>query len=257
LAEVEIPAPQALVCNEDALRTGILLPLETQETIPVSCFTMPPATLQIPPGSDSRTIPPVRTRILRQARGHFFAHGYSAFTMGDLALELGMSKKTLYVHFAGKNEIMRAIIEEIGTEIRAEADALLRNRRLNFAEKLRGFMEGMMRRMSAVHPVFVRDLQRFAPELHQLVVELRQQNIPYVFGRFIEEGQRSGLVRTDLNVGFAIEFYLQAVQGLFQPATLERMQCAPRDIIHHAITLFFGGLLTPAGHKEYEKLFHR
>lgn len=217
------------------------------------------ASLLLPPprGSRSAASPPVRTRILRQARGHFFTHGYSAFTMDDLALELGMSKKTLYVHFGGKDEIMRAIIDEFGAEIRAEADALLLDRRLNFAGKLRGFMEGMMRRLSAVNPAFVRDLQRFAPELHQLVIELRQRNIPYVFGRFIEEGQRSGMVRTDLNVGFAVEFYLQAVQGLFQPATLERMPYAPREIIHHAITLFFGGLLTPAGHKEYEKLFPR
>jgi AcrR family transcriptional regulator len=200
---------------------------------------------------------PAVARILRQAREHFFAHGYCQCTMDDLAAELGMSKKTLYVHFSGKDEIMRAVIEQLGREIRADAEALLANRNLGFAEKLRGFAEGMVQRLAQLNPRTVRDLQRFAPELYALTVEMRQKNIPYIFGRFIEEGQLTGKVRTDLSPVFAVEFFLQAMQGLIQPATLDRLGLAPRDLIPRAIDLFFGGLLTPAGRKEHEKLFGR
>ena len=198
---------------------------------------------------------PVVTRIVRQARAHFFAHGYCQCTMDELAAELGMSKKTLYVHFAGKEALMRAVIEDLGREIRAEAEELFANRQLNFAEKLRGFAEGMVQRLAQLNPRTLRDLERFAPELHQLMMEMRQKNIPYVFGRFIEEGQLSGMVRTDISPVFASEFYLQAMQGLIQPATLDRLKMAPRDILPRAIDLFFGGFLTPAGRKEHEKLF--
>jgi len=198
---------------------------------------------------------PVVARIVRQARAHFFAHGYCQCTMDELAAELGMSKKTLYVHFAGKEALMRAVIEDLGREIRAEAEELFANRQLNFAEKLRGFAEGMVQRLAQLNPRTLRDLERFAPELHQLMMEMRQKNIPYVFGRFIEEGQLSGMVRTDISPVFASEFYLQAMQGLIQPATLDRLKMAPRDILPRAIDLFFGGFLTPAGRKEHEKLF--
>lgn len=196
-------------------------------------------------------------RILRQARAHFFVHGYCQCTMDDLATELGMSKKTLYVHFTGKEEIMRAVLEQLGAEIRADADALLANRHLGFAEKLRGFAEGMVQRLAQLNPRTVRDLQRFAPELYELTVEMRRKNIPYVFGRFIEEGQLAGKVRPDVDPTFAVEFFLQAMQGLIQPATLEHLRLAPRDLVPRAIDLFFGGLLTPAGRKEHEKLFAR
>jgi AcrR family transcriptional regulator len=200
---------------------------------------------------------PAVARILRQAREHFFVHGYCACTMDDLATELGMSKKTLYVHFAGKEDIMRAVLAQLGREIRADADALLANRQLGFSEKLRGFAEGMVQRLALLNPRTVRDLQRFAPELYQLTVEMRQKNIPYVFGRFIEEGKLSGKVRDDVDATFAVEFFLQAMQGLIQPATLDRLGFAPRDVVPRAIDLFFGGLLTPAGRKEHEKLFAR
>src|SRR5215216_2767175 len=110
----------------------------------------------MPPRASSTAADPdlqeIRMRILRQARADFFAHGYSSFTMDGLAAELGMSKKTLYVHFAGKNEIVGAIIDHLATEIRADADALLRNRQLNLAEKLRGFVEGMIERMATLNP---------------------------------------------------------------------------------------------------------
>jgi AcrR family transcriptional regulator len=210
-------------------------------------------------GPSSPPVPadPAVGRILHQAREHFFAHGYSSFTMDDLAAELGMSKKTLYVHFSGKDAIMRAVIEQLGREIRADADALFSNRHLGFSEKLRGFAEGMVQRLALLNPRTVRDLQRFAPDLYQLTVEMRQKNIPYIFGRFIEEGQLAGKVRTDLSPVFAVEFFLQAMQGMIQPATLDRLGLAPRDLLPRAIDLFFGGLLTPAGRKEHEKLFGR
>jgi len=199
----------------------------------------------------------VITRIVRLARAHFFMHGYSQCTMDELAAELGMSKKTLYVHFASKEALMRAVIEDLSREIRASADELFTNRQLNFAEKLRGFAEGMVERLTKTNPRLLRDLQRFAPDLYRQIAEMREKNIPYVFGRFIEEGQIAGMVRPEVDTAFAVQFFLQAMNGLVQPATMERLGLAPRDIAPRAIGLFFGGLLTPAGRKEHEKLFPR
>lgn len=211
-----------------------------------------------PPASPTDSdLAEARARILRQARQHFFSHGYSRCTMDELAADLGMSKKTLYVHFAGKDEIIAAIIDDIGVEARADAEALLRNRDLNFAEKLCGFVEGMMQRLSALNPSTVRDLQRFAPALYAKVEEARRTNIPYIFGRFVEEGQVAGFVRDNVSAAFAIEFFLQAMQGLQHPSSLERTQLTPREVIARGIDLFFGGLLTPAGRKQYEKMFPR
>lgn len=177
--------------------------------------------------------------------------------MDELAADLGMSKKTLYRHFAGKDAIIAAVIDDLGAEIRADAEALLADRQLNFAEKLRGFVEHMAGRLAAVHPRTLRDLERYAPALFDRITAMRVKNIPYIFGRFVEAGQAAGLVRTDLPAGFALEFFLQAMHGLLQPATLERLKLTPSDILPRAIDQFFGGLLTPAGHKQYEKLFPR
>jgi AcrR family transcriptional regulator len=199
--------------------------------------------------------PAVRPRILRQARHYFFTHGYSGFTMDELAGELGLSKKTLYVHFSGKDQIVGAILDDLAREIRADAEAILRHPGLNFAGKVRAFITGMVERLATLDPRTVRDLQRYAPALHARVDDLRRKNIPYIFGRLIEEGRAAGLVRGEPTAPFAIEFLIHAMQGMQQPATLERLQLTPREVIATAVDLFFGGLLTPAGRKQYEKQF--
>jgi len=213
----------------------------------------PPARLS--PTASPR--PDLRARILEQARVHLFAYGYSAFTMDELATELGMSKKTLYVHFAGKDAIIWAVLDAFAAEIRADAEALLANPGLSFAEKLRGFAQGQMERLARITPAVLRDLQRFAPELHRHVEELRNKNIPYVFGRFIEEGQIAGAVRDDISPALAGEFFLHAMQGMLQPATLRRLRVDPETAFEKGLRIFFGGLLTPNGQKEHEKLFAR
>lgn len=215
--------------------------------MPTRSASAPPATVSA--GDDTAA------RILRQARAHLFAHGYCQCTMDELAVELGMSKKTLYVHFPGKDALLRAVIDEFGREVRADADALFADRSLDFAARLHRFADNMVRRLGEMHPLLLRDLQRFAPELHQRLAETREKNVPHIFGRFIEEGQRTGMVRADLDRDFAVQFFLQAMQGLLQPAVMARLKLAPRDLLPRAIALFFAGLLTPAGRKAHEKQF--
>ena len=46
----------------------------------------------------------------RRRSGSFLLSGFSRVLMDDLARELGMSKKTLYSHFASKEDLLRAVL---------------------------------------------------------------------------------------------------------------------------------------------------
>jgi AcrR family transcriptional regulator len=195
----------------------------------------------------------VRTRILAAARAHLFSYGYSALTMDELAAELGLSKKTLYVHFPGKDALVGEILDGFVLEVRTSADALFADRSLSFTAKLHRFIKAMVERFARMNQHVFRDLQRSAPHIYRHIEELRHNNIPHVFGQMIREGQAAGMVRADLDPAFAIEFWRPAIQSLMHPDTIERLHATPDQVFARAVDLFFGGLLTTAGRKDYEK----
>lgn len=196
-------------------------------------------------------------RILDAARRHLFTYGYSALTMDEIAAELGISKKTVYVHYESKDAIVEAILSRFVAEVRANAEAIFNDRALSFPAKLHRFSETMVQKFMRVNPHVFRDLQRSAPHIYRKIEELRHNNIPHVFGQLVREGQAAGMIRADIDPGFAIEFWRPAIQSLMHPDTLERLKLSPDQMFTRAINLFFGGLLTPAGRKDYEKSFSR
>jgi AcrR family transcriptional regulator len=209
--------------------------------------------VSLPPAPPRPGPPATRARILDAARATLFAHGYPDLTMDALARELGMSKKTLYVHFPGKDAIAGAIIDEIERSIRERMDAILTDRRLTFTRKLAGVIDVVGSMLARASPGLLHNLQRSAPELYQKIDDIRARNVPYVFGRLIRAGQAEGKVRAELDPDFAVQFWLQAIRGLLQPALLEHTQLTPKQTLEKAVRLFFGGLLTSAGHNDYEK----
>jgi AcrR family transcriptional regulator len=207
-----------------------------------------------PADSEDQTPPDSPTgRILSAAQHRLFNFGYASFTMDDLAQELGMSKKTLYVHFPGKESIVDRIIDQIGEHIRTKLDAITLDPKRTFVQKLCALVDTVGGMLSKVSPHLLRDLQRYTPGVYQKIDQLRQKNIPIFFSRIIRDGIAQRKVRADIDPDFAAQFWLQAIRGLLQPDVLERTQLSPRQTLEQAIQLFFGGLLTDAGRLDYEK----
>lgn len=215
---------------------------------------MPPPRPSLPLAPEVET-GPVTERILTAARRHLFTYGYNALTMDELAHELGMSKKTLYLHFSGKDAIITTIIEEIGRTIRQELEAVLSQPKLSFCQKLRTIVDIVVPRISLLSPAMLRELQRYAPKIHGMLDELRQKNIPAIFGRLFRSGVNEGTLRPEIDPEFAAQFWLQAIRGLVHPDTLAVTHLSPKQTLEKALELFTGGLLTPSGRKDYEKLF--
>lgn len=64
----------------------------------------------------------VKLKILQRARKLFGAHGYTPVTITMLADGCGLTRRALYHHFRGKEEIFRAILIYANVEALAEAD---------------------------------------------------------------------------------------------------------------------------------------
>jgi AcrR family transcriptional regulator len=67
-----------------------------------------------------------RERVLRAAFARFSSYGFRRTSMEDIALEAGVSRAALYLQFANKEEIFRALSRELHERAFEEAEAALR-----------------------------------------------------------------------------------------------------------------------------------
>jgi AcrR family transcriptional regulator len=190
----------------------------------------------------------VRERIVATAERIFLRSGFNRVLMDDLARELGMSKKTLYSHFASKEELLRAVLERRTGEVDRGLEAIVSTREF-FPAKLGHVARFLQSKVADVSPVFLEDIRRYAPECFRVVEEFRGRAIPRYFGRLFEEGIRTGHVRRQVNCELLIRMLVLSIQGIIRPETVAELHVHPREALDHILAILFDGILTPRGRR--------
>jgi len=196
-----------------------------------------------------------RARILEVARRHFFSLGFASCTMDCLAVELGMSKKTLYRHFRSKEQIIDELMRAKMSAVRAGFEAALAEPELAFAERAARMMRNAFTQFSEVSAVFLHDLRRFHPAAYTRLEEYRAQVAPAIWERLLRLGMEAGAVRADVDPTFVGRLISVAAQALMHPDTLQRLGLQPHEMIERFFRLVFCGVLSPEGISEYAQQF--
>lgn len=184
---------------------------------------------------------------MKVARGQFFAHGFATVTMDDIARELGMSKRTLYQHFSGKNELLLKALEQKIQQVGVGLDEIVDKQELSFVEKMTAVLEFLSHNLPRPSKAFVRDVNRFAPDVWQTVDARRSQIIHRCFSHLIEEGGKEGDLRADVNPELLMTVLLTLIQYLITPETLSRFPMTLGQLFEQIIDFFLRGVLSEQG----------
>jgi len=200
------------------------------------------------PGSAARPRTSARDRIVARARAYFFAHGFRAVTMDDLAGELGMSKRTLYAHFRSKVALLEAVIADKFDGLNAALDRL-DHRPEHFAAALRELLTCLYRETDEVQPPFVRDVRREAPELFKFIQARRREVIQKHFGKMFAAGRRAGIIRADIPAAMMTEVLLAATDGIMNPPKMAELGLTPKAGFSAILSVVLEGVISEKGRK--------
>jgi AcrR family transcriptional regulator len=189
----------------------------------------------------------VRQRIVAAARRHFFAHGFRSVTMDDLAGDIGMSKKTLYAHFPSKNALLEAMLHDKFRSLEADVAGVTSQCSSDFAASLQRLLACIQRHTDEIRSPFVRDIQREAPDLFQVVEGRRREVIRRHFGKVLAQGRREGLIRKDVPVRLVIEILLGATQAVMNPPMMEELGLTPTTGFTAIVGVILHGALAEKG----------
>lgn len=154
-------------------------------------------------------------RILDAALDRFTTFGVRRTTMDDIAAVAGIGRATVYRRFAGRDEIIRAVIlREMGRFI-AEVDAAVQR----IADPLDRFVEGFVAtlREAREHPL-LRRLLEVEPDL--LLPFLTLQGAPALslsrayLADELRQSQVDGHIRPDVDVDLVAEMLVRLCQSL-------------------------------------------
>ncbi len=160
--------------------------------------------------------------------------------MDDLAVELRMSKKTMYVHFASKTALLEAVLRD---KLQRAEEALKGAMKAdNFSKQLEALLACLREQTEEIQPAFVRDMQREAADLFAVVQEGRARLIQCYFGQLLSSGQKAGRIRKDIRVELMIDALIGAVNGAIYPARMMELGMTPKMGLGKIIDIFLNGV---------------
>ncbi len=201
-------------------------------------------------GRELKSLSRARERLVAAARRQFLAHGFRGVTMDELAHDLGMSKKTLYEHFPSKVKLVEAVLADKFEEMDADLARIAAASTTDFLRALHELLATLHRHAGEIQPPFVRDVQRSAPDLFQLVESRRSALIRRHFGRLFDVGRRAGMIRTDIPARLAIAILLGAVQSVLNPQGMSDLRITPQSGVSAVISVVLEGLVTRSGRRK-------
>jgi AcrR family transcriptional regulator len=169
--------------------------------------------------------------------------------MDDLAEELGISKKTLYTHFPGKIDLLKAVLADKFAGVERMLKQVTRAQPHDFPATLRELLAGTQRELNEIKPPFVRDMRQKAPQVFHVIERRRATLFQQYFGNLLLAGQRTGMVRKDVRANLIIEILLAIVQAIMNPAKMEELGMMPKEGFTGILKIVLQGALTPKGRK--------
>ncbi len=167
--------------------------------------------------------------------------------MDDIASELGLSKKTLYAHFKSKAELLQATVIDKQQSIEADLETITSQSSSDFLAAIQQLLAKMQQHLREIHPAFMRDIRREAPEIFESIEIRRRDLIHRYFGKILAQGRKAGIIRKDIPIRLIIEIWLGVVQAIMNPEKLTELDLTPEKGFSAIISVTFKGLMTAEG----------
>lgn len=195
-----------------------------------------------------------RCHIIKTAGEMFFRLGIRSVSIDDICHELGMSKKTFYVYFVSKDELVAQLLQSNIDYMARKMEELLQLH--DFTKLISVFLKRQEAEKNDVRrvPQLVFDLKKYYPrQFADFQHKCFETHKNYIM-RYLEQGQEAGLVRAYLNIELTAVLFAKihsdAIRDLEE---IEGHGHNMHQLGHTAMDIFARGVLSEEGMKLYNQ----
>ncbi len=189
-----------------------------------------------------------RDRILKAAHELFYSYGIRSITMDDIARHLSISKKTIYLFFNDKHQIVEEACRRDLDSHTEKIHQIAKNAKDAIIEIL-NTMDFLGDMFSKMNPNLIYDLQKYHPAAWDHFHIFREQQLLGAVEANLKKGIKQGLYRADLNVRILAKLRIEEVQLGMNPTIFAPTKFNLQEVQLALLEHFLYGILTIEGIK--------
>lgn len=195
---------------------------------------------------------PKKKDLLEQAQRLFMRLGIKSMTMDDVATQLRISKKTLYEHFADKNDLVEQVVAVVCRHHRSTIDAICQ-RGLNAIDENQEITRFIVAQIGGVHPSVQFDLQKYHPKAWSILDETERTDIHRCVSGNLRKGVRDGLYREDLDIEVITRLYIARMDATWDGHVFPPERFSIPDVLWKHFEYHIRGIASRKGIEYLEK----
>jgi len=191
-------------------------------------------------------------KIITSASELFKQYGFKSITMDDIARGAGISKKTLYQHFANKDEVVHETMVSYDDDMKNKCSIMIGESK-DAVEAMVKMMVMMDSKFKEINPMAMFELRRFYPDTYKLFKERLDKDDVGMTRDMITRGMDEGLFRAEINADLMARLRLETSLMILQPNLLVNER---NDLLSVSLEItehFLYGIMTPKGEQLYRK----
>ena len=187
-------------------------------------------------------------RIRQKAHELFWQYGLRSVSMDDIATSMGISKKTIYLYYADKDELVDAVV---GNEFKKN-ETICEKDKLNSKDAIDEIfmaIDQLVEMFAGMNPALVFDMQKYYPKAFEKFHKYKNDYLYNVIRDNIIRGINEELYRPELKLDIIARFRVESIIIPFNPEFYTKLKYSLAEIQEEFIIYFLFGMASPKGYK--------
>ena len=155
----------------------------------------------------------MKNKIISKCEELFLELGFKNVTMDDIAYAMGISKKTIYIHFSNKTELIENVVFSV-LEFFHKNIEQINKEAVNPIEELYDIKMFVMNYLKNERGSTQFQLKKYYPKIFEQLEVKKFQKMHSTVEKGLKKGIKLNLFRDNIDVGFISRVYFMGMTGI-------------------------------------------
>lgn len=187
-----------------------------------------------------------RRELVSKAAEIYMKFGVKSMTMDEMARQLGVSKKTLYLHVKDKNDLVEQCMM-LSHENEQEHIAKIANETENAIEQMWKISQFIRSQLQRVHPSIFFDLAKYHPSVMNMMQCHKEEFVCGSIEENLVNGIKQGFYRENLNPKVISGIYVRLIEVVMDASLAQQSNLKADEVYSEMFRYHIRGCATKKG----------